>query len=200
MIKCYSKAPQMNGHIAQPRRFFLGWGWLAFLLAAAALSGGGIGAVVDRFGHAVSGATAVRETASTKFVMPDRVYLPSVAPQDYNQALDSMGLSPPERRQMRSDIEARKTRLLWLTLWDWDTQTESGDTILITAGGYQRLFTLSSHRTRIAIPEPRSGTIELRGERSEDGIIAISFLTGSRPVAVPYMRPGDTTRLEIDTQ
>ncbi|HEX9489853.1 MAG TPA: hypothetical protein VF930_06180 [Stellaceae bacterium] len=191
----------MNGHITQPRQLSLGWGWLAFLLAAAALSGGGIGAVVDRgIGYAASGAPAVRETASTKFVMPDRVYLPGVAAQDYNQALDSMGLSPPERRQMRSDIEARKVRPLWLTLWDWDTQTESGDTILIIAGDYQRLFTLSSHRTRIAIPEPRSGTIELRGERSEDGIIAISFLTGSRPVAVPYMRPGDTAKLEIDTQ
>jgi hypothetical protein len=132
--------------------------------------------------------------------MPDHVYLPSVAAQDYNQALDSMGLSPLERRRMRSDIDARNVRLLWLTLWDWDTQTESGDTILITAGDYQRHFSLSSHRTRIAIPEPRSGTIELRGERSDDGIIAISFLTGSRPVAVPYMRPGDTAKLEIDTQ
>ena len=191
----------MNGQIAHPHRLSLGWGWLAFLLAAAALSGGGIGAIVDRgIGYASSGAPAVWETASTKFVMPDRVYLPGVAAQDYNQALDSMGLSPPERRQIRDDIAARKVRLLWLTLWDWDTQTESGDTILITAGDYQRRFTLSSHRTRIAIPEPRSGIIELRGERSEDGIIAISFLTGNRPVAVPYMRPGDTAKLEIDTQ
>src|SRR5260370_10408303 len=41
------KASQMNGHITQPRQLSLGWGWLAFLLAAAALSGGGIGAVVD---------------------------------------------------------------------------------------------------------------------------------------------------------
>jgi hypothetical protein len=195
MIKRYSKASQMYGHIAPPH---LGWGGLAFLLVAAALSGGGVGAAVDRLGS--SSAPAVRETASTKLVLPDRVYLPRVAAQDYNQALDSMGLSPTEGRQMRSDIAAGKVRLLWLTLWDWDTQTESGDGILITAGDYQRHFTLSSHRTRIAIPEPRSGTIELRGERSDDGIIAISFLTGSRPVAVPYMRPGDTAKLEIDTQ
>src|SRR5260221_12173334 len=156
----------MNVHTTQRRKLPLVGGGLAFLLAAAALSGGGIGAVVDRgIGYAASGAPAVRETASTKFVMPDRVYLPGVAAQDYNQALDSMGLSPPERRQMRSDIEARKVRPVWLTLWDWDTQTESGDTILIIAGDYQRLFTLSSHRTRIAIPEPRPGAHQRRGPR-----------------------------------
>src|SRR5258708_39200485 len=103
----------MNGDITQPRRLSLGWGWLAFLLAAAALSGGGIGAVVDRgIGYAASGAPAVRETASTKFVMPDRVYLPSVSPQDYNQALDSMGLPPPDRRQNSTHITTRKPRPL----------------------------------------------------------------------------------------
>jgi hypothetical protein len=191
----------MNGSTAQSSRLSFGWGWLAFLLVVAALSGGGIGAVVDRgISYARSGVPVVREAASTKFVLPDRVYLPRVAAQDYNQALASMGLSPPEGRQMRSDIEQGKVRLLWLTLWDWDTQAESGDTILITAGDYQRHFTLSSHRTRIAIPEPRSGAIEFKGERSEDGIIAISYLTGSRPVAVPYMRPGDTAKFEIDSQ
>jgi hypothetical protein len=191
----------MNGQIVESGRLSLRKGWLVLILAAAALSGGGVGAIVDRgVGNATPSTPAAREATSTKFVMPDRVYLPAVAAQDYNQALDTMGLSPAEQRQMRGDIQARKARLLWLTLWDWDTQTESGDTIVITAGDYQRHFTLSSHRTRIAIPEPRAGIIELRGERSEDGIIAISFLTGSRPVAVPYMRPGDTAKLEIDTQ
>ena len=138
------------------------------------------------------------ESADSKFSLRSPVSLPGVAAQDYDEALESMALSTQERQRLRSDIDARKIRLLWLTLWDWDTQTESGDTISITAGEYQRSFTLSSHRTRIAVPEPRSGTIELKGEHSEDGIIAISLLTGNRPIALPYMSPGDTVKLEID--
>ena len=111
-----------------------------------------------------------------------------------------MALSRQKRQQLRNELAGQKLRLLWLTLWDWDTTAESGDTISIAADDYQRLFTLSSHRTRIAIPEPRTGHIAFRGERTEDGIIAVSFLSGNRPVALPYMRVGDAVELEIDTR
>ncbi len=203
----------MHHYISEPRRLSLGWGSLAFLLGAAVLSAGGLGVFV---GTTMSTSSSVAPSeriagrsklvasdhvnaGKTKGVVQERIYLPVVGAPDYEEALDSMGLSPQERRQMRGDIQAGKIRLLWLTLWDWDTQAEMGDTISIAVDDYRRIFTLSSHRTKIAIPEPKSGSIEFRGEHSEDGIIAISFLTGNRPIALPYMRPGEVAKVEIDT-
>src|SRR5579864_8950531 len=112
MIKRYPKASLMNGHIVESRRVSLGWSWLALFLAAAALTGGGVGAMVARgIGSTAPDLPTARGAATaTKFVMPDRVYLPAVAAQDYNPALDTMGLSPSEERQLRGQIEAGKVR------------------------------------------------------------------------------------------
>jgi hypothetical protein len=58
---------------------------------------------------------------------------------------------------------------------------------------------LNSRRTRIAIPEPRSGYIEMRGEATEDGNISISILSGTQPIALPRMSPGQAIRFQIDS-
>jgi hypothetical protein len=58
---------------------------------------------------------------------------------------------------------------------------------------------LHNRRTRIAIPEPKSGYLELRGEQTEDGIIAISLLSGAQPLALPRMALGQSVKVEVDT-
>ena len=192
---------------AEPNRLSLAWSSLAVLLVVATVLGGGMGALltwqwasvgpqVVRLKAHGKGVEAERSEAAVKAAAaaPMQIYLPVVAPQDIDSALDSMALTSGERRELRSELAGANRRLLWLTLWDWDTATESGDTISIAVDDYQRLFTLASHRTRIAIPEPRDGRMILRGERTEDGIIAISFLSGTRPIALPYMRGGRQRR------
>jgi hypothetical protein len=87
---------------------------------------------------------------------------------------------------------------LWLTAWDWDTAEETGNTISILSDGYRKYVTLNSRRTRIAIPESRSGYIEMRGEATEDGNISISLLSGTQPIALPPMSPEQTVRIQID--
>jgi hypothetical protein len=87
---------------------------------------------------------------------------------------------------------------LWLTVWDWDTAKETGDTISILSDGYRRYATLNNRRTRIAIPEPRSGYIEMRGEVAEGENISISLLSGTQPIALPSMPPGQAIRIQID--
>jgi hypothetical protein len=103
------------------------------------------------------------------------------------------------QRKIRKDVANGKYRLMWLTTWDWDTaEGEVGNTISILSDDYRRYVTLTERRTRIAVPQPRSGYIEMRGEVSEDGNISISLLSGTQPIALPPMSPGQAIKLQID--
>ena len=131
-------------------------------------------------------------------ILPQRLNLTLVKKEETNKAFDSMAADAAQRAKLELELAANKLRLVWLTIWDWDT-VQSGDTVSILSDGYRRLITLTSGRQTIAIPEPKSGYIELRGEVSEDGIIAISLLSGAHPVALPHMTPGQTMKIEIDS-
>jgi len=142
-------------------------------------------------------AASTQKDASAK-ILPQRIILPVVAKDEIEAAIKDfpVGVQP----KIRKDVTSGKYRLLWLTAWDWDVAIELGDTVSILANDYRRFVQLNSHRTRIAIPDPESGTIELRGEVSEDGIIAISVLSGSQPIALPRMAIGQPLRINIDRQ
>jgi len=128
-----------------------------------------------------------------------RIVLAAIGRQDIDGAVATMGLPHLEQQRIREDLEEGRYRLLWLTLWDWDASTEKGDTISISSDTYRRLFTLHNRRTTIAVPEPKSGYLELRGEQSEDGNISISLLSGAQPLALPRMSLGQAIKVEIDT-
>ena len=142
-------------------------------------------------------AASTQKDASAK-ILPQRVILPVVTKDEIEAAIKNfpVGVQP----KIRKDVTSGKYRLLWLTAWDWDVAVELGDTVSILSNDYRRFVQLSTHRTRIAVPEPESGTIELRGEVSEDGIIAISVLSGSQPIALPRMALGQPLRITIDRQ
>ena len=176
---------------------------LAAFLAGAAAAGAGVGAFA--YGHAVGhgapeGAAARQiETQCANLVLPNRVFLPAVAEDEIEQAIDSMDLPIEERQRVEADLAERKYRLLWLTVWDWDTDARRADTVGIASDEYSRGLVLSGERRRIAVPEPLSGFIDIRGERAADGIITVSVLSGLRPIALPHMSPGQTARIEIDS-
>jgi hypothetical protein len=128
-----------------------------------------------------------------------RIVVAAVKRNDIDEAVATMSLPHGEQQRVRDDVDEGKYRLVWVTLWDWDTTTEKGDTISISSDVYRRLFTLHNRRTTIAVPEPKSGYLELRGEQSEDGVIAISLLSGAQPLALPQMTLGQSIRVEIDT-
>lgn len=128
-----------------------------------------------------------------------RILVASVKRDNLDEAIATMNLPHGEQQRVREDLDEGKYRLVWITLWDWDASREIGDTISITSDSYRRLFTLRNRRTVIAVPEPKSGYLELRGEQTEDGVIAISMLSGAQPLALPRMTLGQTIRIEIDT-
>src|SRR5262249_4355711 len=128
-----------------------------------------------------------------------RILVAPVKRDDLDGAIATMSLPHSEQQRVRDDVEEGKYRLVWITLWDWDASRETGDTISITSDFYRRLFMLRNRRTAVAVPEPKSGYIELRGEQTEDGVIAISMLSGAQPLALPRMTLGQSIRIEIDT-
>ncbi len=174
------------------------WGLAGFILGAA-LTGIAIGAL----GHTAS--TSPQLLASQQRVqnavvipiLPQRIIVSRVKNDEIEAAINDFPLGV--QRKIRTDVATGKYRLLWLTAWDWDTaEGEPGNTISIFSHDYRRFVTLAGRRTRIAIAEPWSGTIELRGEVSEDGNISISVLSGTQPIALPTMSPGQAIRLYID--
>ena len=186
----------------EPARIGVGAVVAAFLCGLALA--GGIGFYVNMTAAAVSAAASTRKFQSSaqsdlvSLALPGRLSLPIVRPDEIAEALETMNLSSEERKRIKDELAGGGRRLLWLTVWDWDTGAETGNTISIKSGGYKRVLTMSNRCQRIAIAEPRSGFVELRGEQSEDGIVAISLLSGVYPLAVPRMAPSQNIRVEID--
>jgi hypothetical protein len=179
------------------------WGLAGFVLGAV-LSGGAVGAL----GHSTSTLPAPPSdkpqvqapvgNSDASRVLPQRVVVSVVKNDEVEAAINTFASAAQPK--IRKDVARGKYQLLWLTVWDWDTaEGEVGNTISILSGDYRRYVTLNERRTRIAIPEPRSGYVEMRGEVSEDDNISISLLSGTQPIALPTMSPGQTVRVQIET-
>jgi hypothetical protein len=168
-------------------------------LAAAVFAGGLLGAAgVAAFAYWPGEAARPRaDLPCASALRPGRLTLRPVAQHDLAKALDTMGLEHGHRRTWLEQ-PSQRPRLLWLTVWDWDPESGLGDRVRISSGDYGRSLTLRSHRQEIAIPEPRSGRIEITGEAAAGDFIAASVLSGVYPVAIPYMSPGETVTIEID--
>ena len=135
-------------------------------------------------------------TAST-YSAPQRFILPIVGNDEIEAAIKDF--PPKGQSKLREDLANGTTRLLWLTAWDWDTaEGEPANTVLIATDNYRQLVSLNNRRTRIAIREPKSGYIEMRGVFTVDGNINISLLSGTQPIALPVMAPGKTTRIAVE--
>jgi hypothetical protein len=171
------------------------WGLAGFVLGVA-LTGTAIGALGNSASTSLPGQSLVRN-ADTSIVLSQRIIASRVKDDEFEMAINEFPIAI--QRKFRTDVASGKYRLLWLTAWDWDTaEGEIGNTISILTNDYRRFITLTERRTRIAIPEPQSGIIEMRGEVSEDGNISISVLSGTQPIALPTMAPGQTVKLHID--
>jgi hypothetical protein len=179
------------------------WGLTGFILGAAVA-----GTAVDALEH--SGSTLLASSsyepqtqsldtnANASLVLPQRVIASVVKTDEIEAAIDSF--SAAIKRKVRNDVTNGRYRLLWLTVWDWDMAVETGDTISILSDDFRRYVTLNRNRTRIAIPEPRSGYIEMRGEiPTAEGNISISILSGTHPIALPRMSSEQVIRIQIDS-
>ena len=135
------------------------------------------------------------EMADGTLTLSQRIIVSEVKNDEIEAAINTF--AAPVQRKIRKDLANGKYRLLWLTAWDWDTAGETGDAISILCDSYRKYATLNSRRTRIAIPEPRSSFIEIRGEVMENDNISVSLLSGTQPIALPRMSLEQTMRIQI---
>jgi hypothetical protein len=126
------------------------------------------------------------------------ITLPQVGAHEIEAAVAELDLSGDEQRSLMLQLTRGTKRLLWLTIWDWDTQNADGDTVEIRSGTYTRRVKLAATHQRIAIPEPWSGYIEIEGQETSDGVVAVSLLNGAEPLAIPRMRLGEKIKLALD--
>ena len=182
---------------------FKGWvcGLAGFMLGIT-LSG-----IIGALGHSSSPslppssdkpqAQAAAWNSDASHVISQRIVVSVVKDNEVEAAINTFAAGA--QRKIRKDVANGKFRLAWLTVWDWDTAPgEVGNTISILSDDYRRYVTLTERRTPIAIPVPRSGYIEMRGEVSEDDNISISLLSGTQPIALPIMSPGQALRVQVD--
>ncbi|HEY5504530.1 MAG TPA: hypothetical protein VIK28_05175 [Sedimentisphaerales bacterium] len=175
------------------------WGLIGFTLGAL-LAGAAAGVIGYPGTHVLSPDTIqisqINKDLSSPVTLSQRIILPIIKSDEIDAAINS--LSKKEQHKIRDDMANDGYQLLWLTIWDWDTEAgEDGTTISIGTDETRRIVKLNSRRARTVIREPKSGYIEFRGETTDDGNISISLLSGTQPIALPIMQPGKIVRVPI---
>src|SRR5213078_5307180 len=86
-------------------------------------------------------AAAVSE-APVSLALPQKIVVSVVNKDEIEAAIQDFPAAVQPK--IRKDVAAGKYRLLWLTVWDWDTSQETGDTISILSNDYRRFVILNS--------------------------------------------------------
>ena len=175
------------------------WGLVGFTLGAL-LSGAAVGVIGYPGAHVLSPDTIqineISKDLSSPVTLSRQIILPIVKSDEIDAAINN--LSKKEQHKIRDDMANNGYQMLWLTIWDWDTEAgEDGTTISVGSDERRRIVKLNSRRTRTIIRQPKSGYIEFRGETTDDGNISISLLSGTQPIALPSMPPGKIVRVPI---
>lgn len=176
--------------------------WLAGLLAAAALVGGGgygLGLLwspspVDRLSD------EKKAQLVTQFTKLDAIPVKRIDPADVSGALDSMRLEPAARQALKSSLAVPATGsppavLVELLLWDFATQ--DGDIVKVSSAGYQIEVPLLNAPTTVVVPVDGTQTIELSGTRDGGGGITVGIQIDSGMVSLPVIAPNQALKLPV---
>lgn len=138
----------------------------------------------------------------TSFATMAPLKLERVAPQDVEQALDSMHLDAPQRAQLRAAITpaaqgngADQTGLAWIEVWDF--AQEDGDIVHLSSAGFNIDCNLLHAHQRIAIPVDASKRVAITGKLDGGGGITLGVQAAGGPVMLPVLAPGQTLQLPI---
>lgn len=123
------------------------------------------------------------------------IQLPYVTEQESGEAIASMNLVEEERIKLEQEVKAERIRLVWMTFWD--TVAEDGDIVDIQSDAFQQRVLLYNKPTRIAVPEPISGVVNVTGDIDGGGGITVGIISGKSPVNLPYMSPGQTIGIPV---
>jgi hypothetical protein len=124
------------------------------------------------------------------------VALAPVPSQEVQEAVAGMHLAPDVAETLLHDISIGKTALLWVTVWD--DMSEDGDVVALSSEGMRTVVPLRTAHTKVALPRPAAGIITMEGvSDGAGGGITVGIMSGSTPVEVSPMRPGQVIDVPV---
>jgi hypothetical protein len=124
------------------------------------------------------------------------VLLPPVEPSELGEALASTKLPVAQLAEFEAGVRKGDTQLVWLTLWD--TMAEDGDVAAVESEGLRVLVPLWNHKTRVAIPRPAGGLVNVTATKDGGGGgVTIGVMSGAQEVLVSPMVEGRTVGITV---
>jgi len=137
-----------------------------------------------------------RMTASWNEAARDRVSLPAVAAADLKAALATTGLPEKQQSELETSTHNGSVSLVWLTVWD--TMAEDGDIAAFESDGLRITVPLLKRQTRIAVPRPAGGVINLIGVKDGGGGgVTVGVMSDGREVLVPPLSEGEVVGIPV---
>jgi hypothetical protein len=172
------------------RRNGLAVGAAAVLIAVAALQLSGAGKPGDR----VNATEAAQRAAALTALAPVPLRLIDAAEQA--SAIAAMKLPENDRSALVADLQQKRARLAWLTLYD--TNDEDGDAVTIASIGFRQDVVLTKAPITIAVPMPPSGVITLTGLiDGKGGGVTVGVVSPAGPIPLPVMSVGQSIGIPV---
>lgn len=164
----------------------------AFIGLVAVLGSLVLGPSEDRVSDGDKAAWQAAFAAAAPFVL-------DVVPfEEREEAVAAMGLDTSEQSRLLDSVGQGETRLVWLTFQD--VVAEDGDRVRVESDGYRIEVPIRHEATRIVIPEPSSGIVNVVGTADGGGGITIAITSGGVPVNLPFMTVGEAVGVPVVTR
>lgn len=123
------------------------------------------------------------------------VSLPLVTPEERAEALASLDLPEEQEETLQAEIQAERVSLIWITLWD--NMAQDGDIVSLYSDGVNLSVPLLNAPTRIALPRPAGGVVNLTGTKDGGGGITLGLMSGPDQVLIPPLTPGQVVGIPV---
>ena len=134
-------------------------------------------------------------TRAAAFAAAGPIQLDRVPAQDRQQAVSELKLPAPQAAALLTEVDAGRTDLVYITVWD--DVAEDGDVVELSSDGLTVSVPILNQPSRIALPMPRQGVVNIAGVRDGGGGITVGAMSGSARVALPYMQMGERKGIPV---
>ncbi|MBT5231673.1 MAG: hypothetical protein HOM11_15520, partial [Methylococcales bacterium] len=124
------------------------------------------------------------------------IQLPALTAAQAMAKIDLLPLKPEAKKQILSDYNGNKVRLVEITLWD--NYAEDGDIVEFSIGSFALTVPILHKKKSFVVPLPIGvNTVNVKGIRDGGGGITAAVKTSSGALAFPLMRVGEVIQLPI---
>lgn len=168
----------------------------ALLLGGALAVFGGSGMfLASGGGEDVSLSADAVAARAAQFAAAGPIEATPVPAAETQSAVAALKLPAADASRLQQELVAGTSRLIYVTLWD-DVAVD-GDVVRLSSNGLSIDLSLSHQPTRVAIPAPPQGVVNLTGVRDGGGGITVAVMSGSEHVPLPPMSPGQKIGIPV---